>query len=76
MAQRNHLVIDNNLLFVDELLLGEVEDLVALPGGGLSNHLAQCQLDVLRFHSMLSNRVPTAWQVYRMDRRNNRTERG
>jgi hypothetical protein len=34
-------------LLIDELLLGEVEDLVALPRGGLPDHLAQRQLDIL-----------------------------
>ncbi len=37
----------DDLLLIDELLLGEVEDLVALPRGGLPDHLAQRQLDIL-----------------------------
>ena len=37
-----------DLLFVEELLLCQVEDLVALPRGGLADHLAESELDVLR----------------------------
>ena len=37
-----------DLLFVEELLLSEVEYLVALPGRGLPDHLTERQLDVLQ----------------------------
>ena len=36
-----------NLLFVEELLLSQVEDLVALTGSRLADHLTEGQLDVL-----------------------------
>ena len=37
-----------DLLFVEELLLRQVEDLVPLARRGLADHLAQRELDVLR----------------------------
>ena len=44
-----------DLLFVEELLLRQVEDLVALPSGGLADHLAESELDVLRGGGEVSN---------------------
>ena len=37
-----------NLLFIEQLLLCEVEDLVSLARRGLADHLAQRELDVLQ----------------------------